>query len=65
MVVALDEVFDNSIRANATKITLELVQSGDRGVVGLVCRDDGVSGFTAAALPPAAAGLRGAAGSVC
>jgi hypothetical protein len=42
VVVAFDEVIDNSIRANARCIQAELVSDGGP-VLGLVCSDDGVS----------------------
>lgn len=42
MVVALDEVIDNSIRANATLISLKLLDDGGGQITGLVFSDDGV-----------------------
>lgn len=47
VVVAFDEVIDNSIRANATCIKAELVVSDGGLVLGLVCSDDGVSASSA------------------
>lgn len=43
VVVAFDEVIDNSIRANATCIKMQLLQDAAGRVTGLVCNDDGVS----------------------
>jgi hypothetical protein len=43
VVVAFDEVIDNSIRANATCITLQLQQDNSGTVTRLECNDDGVS----------------------
>lgn len=41
VVVAFDEVIDNSIRANARHITYASIDRGGR-VTGLVAKDDGV-----------------------
>jgi hypothetical protein len=47
VVVAFDEVIDNSIRANATCIKAELVVKDVGLVLGLVSSDDGVSASSA------------------
>ena len=44
MVVAFDEVIDNSIRAGASVISFGLIDAGNGVVKGLVCKDNGVSG---------------------
>lgn len=42
-VVALDEIIDNSIRAQAATISVSVVAAESGAVNGLACLDDGVS----------------------
>jgi hypothetical protein len=43
VVVAFDEVIDNSIRAGAKRVAFKLQTDGGGLVTGLECQDDGVS----------------------